>query len=156
MDQQAIRKLFDDSVKINFTELDLALSFNRPSAHEFNALRKDAGWNEVDIQLAALSLRHSLFHIGVYRNEELIAYGRVIGDGALFYYVQDVVVIKPFQGKGLGGLIMQGVESFLDSTTCKGATAGLLSVIGKEDFYQRYGYKARDGIALGLGMCKFY
>ena len=90
------------------------------------------------------------------RTKKLIAMGRVVGDGALFFYIQDLVVLSDYQGQALGGVLMQNIEDYLQTTAQKGATIGLLAVKGKENFYSRFGYVTRAGNNLGFGMCKFF
>ena len=134
---------------------DYVVGFEQPNVEEFIALRRKIGWGDTQYEMANISLDNSLFHVTVRDNAQLIAMGRVIGDGAMFFYVQDVVVDPGYQGKGLGKLLMQHIESYLASVAEKGTTIGLLASQGKEAFYKRYGYVGRDGEALGLGMCKF-
>ncbi len=126
-----------------------------PSVVEFLLLRKKIGWGDTDANMALTSLQNSLFHVLVRKNSELIGMGRVIGDGAMFFYVQDVVVDPEYQKQGVGHIIMENIESYLSSTAKKGATIGLLAAYNKEKFYMRYGYIGRCGKKLGLGMCKF-
>ena len=81
--------------------------------------------------------------------------GRVVGDGAMYFYIQDVIVTPTHQGQGLGHQIMLNIEEYLQSAAAQGATVGLLAAKGKEPFYQRYGYVSRPNTLLGNGMCKF-
>ncbi|GIU02654.1 hypothetical protein [Shewanella sp. KT0246] len=85
MNQQTIQNLFDDSVKKIHQDQNLSFSVSSPSVNQFNELRKDAGWGEMAVALAQFSLINSIFHIGIYSDVALLAYGRVIGDGALFF-----------------------------------------------------------------------
>lgn len=101
------------------------------------------------------SLENSLFHVTVRSKSQLIGMGRVIGDGVMFFYVQDVVVDPDFQNQGLGDALMQEIEQYLSLNAKAGSTIALLSAQGKELFYSRYGYIERSGFPLGKGMCKF-
>ncbi len=84
-----------------------------------------------------------------------MAIGRVMGDGAMYYYIQDVVVRPTHQGLGLGNQIMQQIEKYLLENASKNAAIGLFAAKGKEGFYQKYGYLVRDGQKLGQALCKF-
>jgi ribosomal protein S18 acetylase RimI-like enzyme len=134
---------------------DYQIKLTSPSIDDFIHLRTQVGWSNADSSFVGISLRNSLFHVTVYAQKELIGMGRVIGDGALYFYVQDVVVKPVYQGKGIGKALMSEIEKYLAVTTTKGATIGLLSAKGKEDFYRRYGYLKRPNDDLGAGMCKF-
>jgi len=79
----------------------------------------------------------------------------VIGDGAMYFYIQDVIIHPEHQNKGLGSKIMNTLIAHLESCCAPGATIGLLAAHGKESFYLKFGFKPRDGQSLGLGMCRF-
>lgn len=130
-------------------------AFERPSVEEFSALRKKIGWGEIDALMAKNSLNNSLFHVVIRDNDKLIAMGRVVGDGSMYFYVQDVIVDLEYQGVGLGKMVMDHIEHYLLKAANKGATIGLLAAKGKEEFYTRFGYQHRPNEALGHGMCKF-
>ncbi|WP_448549933.1 GNAT family N-acetyltransferase [Thalassotalea fusca] len=131
------------------------VTYEPPNVSEFSALRATIGWGNTCLDMASVSLNNSLFHVTVREGEKLIAMGRVIGDGAMFFYVQDVVVDPSNQNQGLGKLVMEHIEAYLAKVVKKGATVGLLASKGKEGFYQKFGYCARNGENLGMGMCKF-
>ena len=109
-----------------------------PTAEEFVELRKNIGWGETDIKLVQNSLNSSLFHVIIRDKNKLIGMGRIVGDGYMYFYVQDVVVAPDYQNLGLGGLLMSEIESFLVEHAQKGATIGLLAAGGKEGFYRKW------------------
>jgi ribosomal protein S18 acetylase RimI-like enzyme len=81
--------------------------------------------------------------------------GRIVGDGAMYFYIQDVIVDPSYQGTGVGSILMDQIENYLSVAAQKGSTVGLLAAKGKEDFYIRYDYMLRPSNTLGSGMCKF-
>lgn len=101
------------------------------------------------------SIDKSLYWVTMYSKQRLIAMGRVVGDGEMYFYVQDVLVHPEYQGKGHGDEIMGSIDRYLCKKCGPGATIGLLAAKGKEGFYRKFGYSERDGRLLGLGMCKF-
>ncbi len=131
------------------------LKLTRPSVDEFLQLRQKVAWGDLDRNLAENSLNNSLFHVTIFHDDQLIAMGRVIGDGAMYFYIQDVVVDPSYQQQGVGTMLMDTIEGYLRYTASKGSTIGLLAAQGKEAFYARYGYTQRPNNTLGHGMCKF-
>ena len=131
------------------------ISFNSPKVEDFANLRLKIGWGEIDHSLVKQSFDNSLFHVAIYHHETLIAMGRVVGDGFMYFYIQDVIVDPKYQGKGLGNMIMEQIENYLSKAVVKGSTIGLLAAKGKEAFYRKFGYIERSGEPLGKGMCKF-
>ena len=126
-----------------------------PDAAQFNALREMIGWRCMTEVQTQSSLEQSLFAISVRHQHRLVGFARVIGDGVMYFYVQDVMVHPGFQNQGIGQRMMQMLESWLDKNTQQGSTVGLLSAEGKEGFYQRFGYQCRPAKGIGAGMSRF-
>lgn len=126
-----------------------------PKPEQFAHLRSLVGWNNPELAVLARSIRQSLYWVSVFCSEQLIGLGRVVGDGAMYFYIQDIIVHPHFQDQKVGSLIMQSINHYLNNQCEKGATVGLFAAKGKEAFYQQFGYCERDGETLGLGMCRF-
>lgn len=126
-----------------------------PTVEAFIALREAVGWGVTCPRLAKLSLENSLYFVCVHFERQLIGMGRVIGDGGLNFYIQDLVVAPEHQGLGVGSLLMNNIEGYLKNNAADGATIGLLAAKGKEGFYSRYEYLLRPNNELGNGMCRF-
>lgn len=131
------------------------ITLESPSAEEFSMLRHKMGWGEIDLALADMSLAKSLFHVTIRDQCQLIAMGRVVGDGAMYFYIQDVIVDPDYQNRGIGSIVMAQIEGYLGHAAKKGSTIGLLAAKGKEAFYIKYGYTSRPNHVLGQGMCRF-
>ena len=131
------------------------LKLESPIVEDFLTLRNKVGWSDLDANLAEKSLNNSLFHVIILHDNRLVGMGRVIGDGAMYFYIQDVVVDPSYQKQGIGAALMDKIEGYLSDATNQGSTIGLLAAQGKEAFYSRYGYTQRPSRSLGHGMCKF-
>lgn len=133
----------------------LKLSTQAPPAEDFVRLRAACGWGEIALDIAERSLSAGLFNVTVRQGDRLAGIGRVVGDGVLYFYVQDVIVHPEFRGRGVGRMI---VEALLDEVLrCApyGATIGLMSAHGKEGFYEKFGFTRRPTDRLGAGMTRF-
>lgn len=130
------------------------IKLESPSIEEFLNLRNKIGWGELDFNMAKTSLTNSLFHVIIRDKSKLIGMGRIVGDGAMYFYIQDVIVEPNHQNSGVGSALMEQIENYLSVAAKKGATIGLLAAKGKEEFYTRYNYVLRPNELLGNGMCK--
>ena len=82
-----------------------------PTVEEYQRLREDVGWESVDVEATETGLRNALFSVCVTHKDEVIGCGRVVGDGGIYFYIQDIIVLPEFQGRGLGRRIMDAVMS---------------------------------------------
>lgn len=114
-----------------------------PDAEAYRRLRRIVGWEDVDSETAALGLKNALYSLTLRRRGEVIGCGRVVGDGAIYFYIQDIIVAPEYQGRRLGARIMEKVMGFIERHAGKNSFIGLMAAKGVEEFYHRYGFEAR-------------
>lgn len=124
------------------------------SVEEYHALRKSAGWRAVNNTQVEKALSNSLYTIMIKKDNQCVGMGRIIGDDALYYYIQDVVVLPGYQGQKIGTkiiqLLLQHIENrILPDTT---VTVGLFAATGKEEFYKKFNFIIRPNDEGGHGM----
>ena len=78
-----------------------------PSSFEFNYLTEAVGWGKREESIVEEALKNTLYSLCVYDRDNLIGYGRIIGDKTIFLYIHDVMVIPEYQGKKIGTEIMK-------------------------------------------------
>lgn len=133
----------------------IALTNTAPTAQDFNALRAAAGWGTIALDTATAALAASTFHVTAHDNGTLIAMGRVVGDGALYFYLQDIVVAPSHRGQGYGRAVVSRLLADIAPLAKPGTTIGLMSAKGVEDLYASAGFTPRPNERLGPGMTKF-
>ena len=57
----------------------------RPSAELFATYREQCGWGSISVMAAEMAIRNSLFFVCAEIDNEIIGFGRVVGDGVLNY-----------------------------------------------------------------------
>ena len=106
--------------------MDYELVERAPTVDEYLALREQVGWAGLqDREAVARGLAHSVFAVCVERDGALAGTGRLVGDGGVYAYVQDVIVVPGERGRGLARLIMDALMRFVDETYPPGAFIGL-------------------------------
>ena len=124
-----------------------------PKPEEYNALRKSAGWNTFDNESASIGLKCSLFTVSVREDGVLVAFGRVIGDGRIVFYIQDVIVLPDKRGRGYARIVMEHIIEYLRGAAAEGAIVGLMASKGVETMYKKFGFIERPaGKNMGAGM----
>jgi GNAT superfamily N-acetyltransferase len=117
---------------------------------EYGRLRDAAGWGEMTREGLATGLASSLFSCVVEHAGEVVACARVVGDGGMYFYVQDVIVVPEYKGRGLGAQVMEAVVRYLEGAARPGAFVGLMAAQGAEGFYERYGFQRRPDDRPGM------
>ena len=118
---------------------------------EFMRIREELGFPAVTFAAAARALRDDLFDVVVLLDGETpVACCRIIGDGALTFYVQDLLVVPKMQRKGVGTKVMGLVLGHLGTIAPPGAFVGLMAAPGTESFFARNGFAARPADAPGM------
>ena len=115
---------------------------NIPTLEEYKYLCESVGWsNHMNFEVAETSLRNSIYCITVKNHEHILGMGRIVGDGAIYFYIQDVVVHPDYQKHGIGNEIMNLLIEYLNTNAPDKAFVGLFASQGKEPFYEKYNFK---------------
>jgi GNAT superfamily N-acetyltransferase len=114
-----------------------------PTVKEYLALREAVGWGRLSEEMAARGLSNALFTVCVLHDDTVVGCGRVIGDGGLYFYLQDIMVVPAFQAKGLGKRLMQLILGYLEAHALPGAFVGLMAANGASAFYTQFGFAVR-------------
>lgn len=126
-----------------------------PHPEDFVRLRAECGWGEISLEAAKNALSRSVIDLSCFDGGDLVGMGRVVGDGVLYFYLQDIIVKPNYRGQQIGREIVAKLteEAFMRAEV--GATIGLMSAKGKEEFYRHFGFQERPDAHLGSGMTRF-
>lgn len=84
-----------------------------------------------------IAFENSMFKCFLYDKDNLIGAGRAMADGIDCSYICDVALLPNYQNLGLGKQIMQKLLYFSKDHR----KIILYSVVGKEEFYEKLGFK---------------
>lgn len=111
-----------------------------PEVEDFLRLRRVSGLSERSREAAVAGLPNSLFAVTVYDTAgNAVAMGRVVGDGGLNFEVVDIAVDPPFQGQGLGRLVMTHISDYLDVHVPPGSYISLIA--DTPWLYEKFGFE---------------
>lgn len=77
---------------------------------------------------------------------------RVIGDGVLNLYIQDVIVAEPYRGKGYGTKLLSDLITHLKMTYPDSISVGLMAAKNQSPFYESFGFALRPCSVTDAGM----
>lgn len=118
-----------------------------PSADEHRLLAESAGWHDAFAwEAMPASLSASVAGVVVLDGARLVGMGRVVGDGAFYFYVQDVVVVPEMQAQGIGAVIVQSLVEQVERVAPPRSFIGLFAAGGAVALYERHGFAAHPGM----------
>lgn len=127
---------------------------NTLTAEELAKLRNTVGWGHTPVFQAEKALARSLYTVAAREDDNLLGGARLVGDGALIWYIQDVIVLPEYQGRGVGRGILTHVMDYIQSNSLPGTRVGigLMAAPDKEPFYEKFGFRVRPNEHEGPGM----
>ncbi|UUX92743.1 GNAT family N-acetyltransferase [Methanoplanus endosymbiosus] len=129
----------DEKIEIRFVE-----EWNTSEIIEL--YRQGNWWKEEWDKMGILPLISGSFLFAVaysVRQNKAVGMGRVISDGVSDGYIQDLVILKDYRGKGLGKTVL---KSLVDESVKRGLSwIGLIAEPDTEDFYRMEGFEIMNG-----------
>lgn len=135
----------------------IILKENTITVEDYLKLRAQVGWKKLEEEQAAKALKNSIHIIGAYDSGNLVGMGRIVGDGAVICYIQDLIVIPSSQHMGIGSMVLNALIQYVDHLRI-GESQMMLCLMcakGREKFYEKHGFFIRPTENLGPGMMQY-
>ena len=127
---------------------DLRIEARAPSVAEFRRIVTAVGWDQLAAHsddVLQRSLDAALFSVCALSGDECVGCVRVIGDGGLHFYLEEVAVVPAWQGRGAGRRLLEAVVEWLRLAAPPGAAVELLTGLDRAGFYGRFGFVWEGG-----------
>lgn len=116
-----------------------------PTVQEYNDLTEQVGWGTEPEHIVQEALENTVYSVCAYDGGRMVGYARLIGDKALFAYIQDVMVAPDYQGRQIGSRLMEHILG--EVKRLKSFSPNLRTYLGaskgKEGFYEKFGFVSR-------------
>ncbi|MEE1516286.1 MAG: GNAT family N-acetyltransferase [Lachnospiraceae bacterium] len=135
-------------LKLHENELDIDTYLN---------LRAAVGWKKLDNEQAIMALKNSIYTLTATIDDKVVGMARMVGDGAVICYIQDLVVHPSYQKLGVGQVLMEKLVGHAEEIKIQGTELMLclMCAKGREGFYEKFGFIARPTENLGPGMIMY-
>lgn len=135
----------------------ITLEENIIDVNTYLELRSSVGWKKLSDEQAEKALKNSLFTLCAFEDGKPIGMGRIVGDGVVIDYIQDLIVRPDYQKSGVGRRIIERLISYVEETKIENTEIMLclMCAKGREEFYKRFGFIARPTQNLGPGMIQY-
>lgn len=133
------------------------LKDNELDVNTYLSLRAEVGWKPFTEKQAKTAIEGSLLTVVAYDKDKPVGMGRLVGDGAVICYIQDLIVIPEYQGMGVGNQIIESLIDYVEEIQLPGTQMmlDLMCAVGRESFYKKYGFITRPTDKLGPGMIRY-
>jgi ribosomal protein S18 acetylase RimI-like enzyme len=123
----------------------IELEHRIPTSDEHRHLAVRVGWEHgFHWPSVPASLSASLFGVVALDGERAVGMGRLVGDGAVYFYIQDVAVDPDYQGRGIGRMVVEALLHYIGETASGPAFVGLFATDSALPLYERYGFTRGD------------
>ena len=126
------------------------LTAETPSQDDYLRLRIVSGLTPKTAEGAAAGLPNTVFAVVVREAERVVAMGRIIGDGGLFFQIVDIAVEPEHQGRGLGKAIVAALTDHLRVTAPAGAYVSLMADGQAHRLYSQFGFAPTAPKSIGM------
>ena len=123
---------------------------------DFINIRNNLNWNFIPYDLVKRAIDGSMVNISVFDEENCIGVGRIVGDNVLKGMLTDIMVLKEYQGRGIGKIIVTSLIKELNDFVKEGESFQLEAspTANNRDFYIKCGLKYKpenqDGVYLWI------
>ena len=123
-----------------------------PEPEEFLAMRARAEMSPRSIEAARVGLPNTLYAVCVRDGEQLVAMGRVVGDGGLNFEVVDMAVDPRYQRRGIGYRIMEMLVAYIRATAEPTAYVSLIADDHAPALYAKFGFTPTAPVSIGMSL----
>ena len=106
----------------------------KPEIKDYFELRKNVGFHDLSQKQAEMALDNALKIIVAYDGDDIVGMGRLVGDGAVICYIQDMMIRHEYRGSGIGAYIIKKLVEYTEEITLPGTKMmlGLMRKKGSE------------------------
>lgn len=137
--------------------MEIIFKENHRDVETYLYLRNKVNWKVLTRDQAVKALKNSLYILTAYDGDTPVGMGRIVGDGSVICYVQDLIIVPEHQGRGTGSAILSKLKDYVNSLRMPGTEMmlGLMCAKGRERFYDKHDFIARPTENLGPGMIMY-
>ena len=121
---------------------------------DYLRFREAAGWKQLACEQAQAGLDSSYAVIAAMCGDEAVGFARLLWDGGYVAYLAEVFVEDKFRHKGLASKMVKQLIEKLRAEKKEGweIKIHLLAGLGRESFYEPFGFRARPDDKSGAAM----
>ncbi len=128
---------------------------NELTAEEYLFMHELVGFYLYSVEDVVSALEQDVLDVKVFYEKQLVGIGRVVGDARIVFFLKDIIVHPKFRNKGVGTIVVNTLLERIRLICCDHAYVGLMSTVGAEGFYEKFGFITRPNNHFGSGMVMY-
>jgi GNAT superfamily N-acetyltransferase len=126
----------------------IQISDRLPTVDEHARLFERVGWPWYGEESTRRALESSSFGAVATRGDDVVGMGRVVGDGSVFFYLQDLAVDPDLQRLGIGSSLIRALVCKARTLSAGPIFVGVFATPIAVALYERHGFRPPDLFAL--------
>jgi len=122
----------------------MEIKYNRTLPIDYAKLMLRCNAAKHDAAVITGALRDSLFNVGLYDDGELIAFGRIVGDGHTYFLLCDILVDPDYTELGYEYMIMKELNDYILEYADSTSRIFVIAETPLDEQYLKLGYKYLD------------
>ena len=124
------------------------IEFNKLTIDEYYKLLDALKWKRPSERLLKIGLDNGI-NVKYVINGETVGMARYVSDGGYAGLIMDVIVLPEYQNNGYGTKMIEALINFIKDRLFENEEImiQLLSAPGKQQFYNRFGFKVKKEVA---------
>ena len=136
----------------NDQPVNYQLERKTPSVSDYCHLRVASGLSAKTIEAATIGLAATLFAVQITLAGQVVAMGRLVGDGGCHCQICDIAVLPEHQGKGLGKMVMQALLDYIHQQLPDSCYINLIADGDARYLYEKYGFADVAPASIGMAL----
>ncbi|MCT4777504.1 MULTISPECIES: GNAT family N-acetyltransferase [Exiguobacterium] len=129
---------------------EVEVRIETPTPEEHQRLRVIAGMPKRSDSGTVKGLANTLYGVCLYKDDQMVGMGRVVGDGGMVFHLVDIVVDPECQGLGLGKLIVEQLMDWILQEADETAIISLIADIPADGLYRQFGFDYSRPESVGM------
>jgi GNAT superfamily N-acetyltransferase len=124
--------------------------YRSPTVEEFAAVTAAVGFKARPPEAIRVGLENTGCAVCAVVGGSVVGVGRIVGDGALHFYVTGIMVVPSHQRHGVGSAIVEALLAKVKEIPYANVLVEAVPLPGLESFYARHGFRASRQHAPGM------
>ena len=116
-----------------------------PEVAEFQLLRQVLAYDEISDEVVERALANTLFAVCAERDSLIIGCARVIGDGAMYFFIEDLMIMPgiedPAEEKSIIDFMMDEVMNYLEQNAPPNAFFCIKDSQTAQEYCKQFGFR---------------